>query len=265
MTTRNAHAGPVRGTGPLSCLGRVCAGVSLAALMGMPALAEDWQTNFTAYLFVPWSDLALETAGGASIETSADPSDLIQALEFGAMFAGESRKDNISLLYDIFYSGLGQSGTLSGPLGASVDVDVDMLLASFAVGYDLQRSDAGFAQVFGGLRYTSLQNTVAATGGGPIGGVADVEQDFDYFEPLVGFRARTRIGERTSLGGFLNVGGFGAGSELTVDSYIGVDYAISESRSANFGLRYLSIDYEGDSANLDMDMYGPVLGMSWRF
>lgn len=242
----------------------LCAALTAAAISS-PAAAEDWQTKFIAYLMLPWTDFAVTTPSGTTLETSANPVDLLEALEFGAMFAGETRKGKVSLLYDVFYSGLGTNGTLSGPLGSTYDVDVDLLLTSFAVGYDLKRSENDFSQVFGGFRYAAMDNALSVGGGGPVGITVGLEQDVDYFEPLIGFRAGTRIGPKTMLNGYIDVGGFGVGSELTWDGYIGIDHAISERTSAIFGARYLSIDYEGAAGDFDLELSGPVVGISWTF
>jgi hypothetical protein len=245
-----------------------CLSVALASVFlvsAEPVAAEEWRTNLTAYLLVPWVDFGVQTSGGATVDASADPGDVFESLDFGFMLAGDTRKGKTSLLYDVMYTDLGSDGTLSGPLSANVDVDLKMLLASFAVGYDVQRSDTSFAQVFGGARYVALENTTTLTGGGPVGAVVGINQDVDYFEPLIGVRGRTRVSDRMSLGGYVNVGGFGAGSELTWDTYVGLDYVLSDRMSANFGVRYISIDYEADNADIDMDMYGPVMGLTWRF
>lgn len=240
--------------------------VLLAALMGgAPASAEDWSTTFTAYGFLPWVDFGVQTAGGADLDVSADPSDLLDALEFGVMFAGDTHRDKVSILYDVFYTKLGSSGTLSGPLSSSVDTEVEMLLASLAVGYDLQRTETSFSQAFGGIRYVSIKNSVTVTGGGPIGGVVGIERDTDYFEPIIGVRGRTKVGERTSVGGYANIGGFGIGSEFTVDAYGGLEYAFTDRTSGTLGLRYIDIDYEDSGNQVDMRMVGPVVGVAWRF
>jgi len=47
--------------------------------------------------------------------------------------------------------------------------------------------------------------------------------------------------------------------------YAGLDYALSERFSTVAGFRYLSIDYHEHGAELDMDMYGPLLGMTVKF
>ena len=246
------------------CKRSICAALA-ALVVGGPVAAEDWSTTFKLYGFLPWADFGVQTAGGANLGVSADPSDLLDALEFGVMFAGDTHRDRTSILYDVFYTDLSSSGTLGGPLSSTVDSDVKLLLASLAVGYDLQRTDTSFSQVFGGIRYVSIKNSVTATGGGPIGIVVGIEQDTDYFEPIIGVRGHTKVGDRTSVGGYANIGGFGIGSEFTVDAYAGFDYAFTDRTSGTFGLRYIDIDYEDAGNQVDLRMVGPVVGVAWRF
>ena len=245
-----------------ACLAVVAAA---AALCSSAASAEDWTTDLKAYLFLPWADFGVETAGGATLETSLDPGDLVEALKFGLMFAGDTHRGKTSLLYDIFYTDLDFSGSLAAPVPVNVDTNMKLLLASFGVGYDLERTKTGFVQVFGGLRYVKLDNSVTLSGTGTPAAVVGLSRSDDYLEPLVGLRGRTQVGDRTSLGGYMNVGGFGVGSEFTFDGYVGLDYAISDTKIASAGVRYLSIDYEAGNADLDVDMLGPVIGLAWKF
>jgi opacity protein-like surface antigen len=71
--------------------------------------------------------------------------------------------------------------------------------------------------------------------------------------------------DQLSVGGFVDVGGFGAGSEFTWEIFGGIDYAISDRVSAVAGFRYISIDYEASAADVDLDTYGPVMGLTVRF
>jgi hypothetical protein len=229
------------------------------------ASAEDWKTDLKVYLFLPWADFGVETAVGARLDTSLDPGDLVEALKFGLMFAGDTRRGTTSLLYDIFYTDLEFAGSLAAPVPVNVDTNLKLLLASFGVGHDLERTESGFVQVFGGLRYVKLDNSVTLSGTGTPAAVVGVSRSDDYLEPLVGLRGRTQVGERTSLGGYMNVGGFGLGSEFTFDGYVGLDYAFSDTKTASVGVRYLSIDYEAANADLDVEMVGPVVGLAWSF
>jgi hypothetical protein len=44
-----------------------------------------------------------------------------------------------------------------------------------------------------------------------------------------------------------------------------VDYAVSDRISANAGFRYMSFDYDAGNADLDLEIYGPVVGITIKF
>ena len=230
-----------------------------------PAKADEWQKSITMYGLVPWLDVGVEADSGHTSDASADPGDIIDALDFTFMASGEFRKGKTSLLFDLMYTDLGSSGTLAGPTSGTIDVDTKMILASVAIGHDISHADSYMTQIFGGFRYVNLDTSITAVGGGPVGAGINADVNEDYFEPLVGIRGSKRINDRMSLVGIANIGGFGFGSDLTVDLYGWYQYSINEKMSANIGFRYISIDYSADNGDIDMDMYGPVFGITRKF
>lgn len=255
MSLRNRSAN-------FAALAAVLAGVG--AFTGA-AQADDWQNRVNLYLLVPWIDVGVTTNGGASTDTSADPGDVLSALDFGFMVAGEAKKGKFSLLYDVIYSDISGGGTLTGPFSSSVDVETKLLYTTIAAAYEVYEQGEQSLQILGGVRYVDFKTSVSVVGGGPIGAAASAEADVDWFDPVIGIRGRTPLNDRLMLGGYANVGGFGVGSELTYDLYGGVEYALNDRTSMNFGLRYISIEYESSNATIDMDQYGPVIGVTMKF
>ncbi len=239
--------------------------IASTAIIAPAAEAEEWQKSVTMYGLIPWLDIGVVADSGHSTTTSVDPGDIIDALDFTLMTAGEFRKGNTSLLFDLIYTDLGSGGTLTGPTAGSISVDTKMVIAAAAVGRDIFHDDSQMAQVFGGIRYVSMDTSISALGGGPVGAGVDADIKKDYFEPLIGIRGSKKINDRMSLVGNGNIGGFGVGSELTLDVYGGLQYAFSERWVGNLGFRYISIDYSASNGDIDMDMYGPVFGMTMKF
>jgi opacity protein-like surface antigen len=102
-------------------------------------------------------------------------------------------------------------------------------------------------------------------GGGPVGAGFDARIDRTWVDPVVGLRGRFEINETVSLAGFASIGGFGVGSDLSFDIFGGMEYAFSERFSASAGFRYMSFDYDGGNADLELEMYGPVFGITAHF
>lgn len=231
------------------------------------AEAQEYRNSLTFYGVIPWVDTELTGTGGNSVDSLAKPNDIIDALDFTYMIAGENRFRNskISFLHDVMYSNLGENGTLGGPFAGSASVDVEMLIATAALSYVLYEQDGKMLQGYGGVRYVSIETDISAAGGGPVGVGFDASLDKDWVDPIVGLRARVTVNDKVTLGGFANIGGFGAGSELSVDVFGGVEYAFTKRFSGNAGFRYTYIDYEGDRAELKLQQYGPLLGVTVRF
>ncbi|MFX0542450.1 hypothetical protein ACEWPM_012045 [Roseovarius sp. S4756] len=229
------------------------------------AMAQEYQNSVTLYGLVPWVDTEVTGSGGNSANSSAKPGDIIDALDFTYMVAGESRFGKFSLLYDAIYTDLGESGTLGGPFAGQTNVDVKMQLASAALGYALYEENGKLLQGYGGIRVVDVRTDVGLVGGGPVGAAFDARIDKTWVDPMIGLRGRIELNEKVSLGGFASIGGFGVGSDISYDIFGGFEYALSDRFSANAGFRYLSFDYDGDTADLELEMYGPVAGITLRF
>lgn len=240
--------------------------VLAAALVPAGAGAQELTGSVTLYGWLPWIDGEVTSkSSGVSAKTSISGGDVLDALKFAFMAAGEVHYGRIGFLHDTVYSELGTDGNLSGLFSSDIEVDTKMLLAINALSYRVYAQDGWLLEPFAGARYVDIETDVSIEGGGPLGLAASASVEVDYWEPVIGLRGRMPLTEKLSAGGFVNIGGFGAGSDFTWDVFAGLDYAFSERLSANAGFRYVSIDYDTSSAEIDLDTYGPVLGMTLRF
>ena len=67
------------------------------------------------------------------------------------------------------------------------------------------------------------------------------------------------------LRSLFQIGGFGAGSELTWDALGVIGYQFNDSISAVAGYRHLDVDYHDDGFVFDVELSGPVIGMTITF
>ena len=246
--------------------GAVAGLVLAAALLPSAAPADEWSGSATIYGWLPWLDLeATPDNGSGTTSVSLDPVDVLDALKFAFFAAGDVHYGRIGLLHDFIYTDLGSSGRLSGPFSSKVDVDVTMLIATTALGYQVYVEDGKLIEPFAGVRYVNIESDITIKGGGPPGLNKSADVDVDWWDPVIGVRGRAPLTEKLSAIGFADIGGFGAGSEFTWEVFGGLDYAFSPKFSANAGFRYLSIDYEGSKADIDLEVYGPVIGATLRF
>ena len=93
----------------------------------------------------------------------------------------------------------------------------------------------------------------------------DREVTVNSVDPIVGVRGHYPLGERFSVSGRADIGGFSVGSDLTWQVYGGVNYDFSDSFAGTIGYRYMSIDYEAERLTLDVNLQGPLIGVTYSF
>lgn len=98
-----------------------------------------------------------------------------------------------------------------------------------------------------------------ALGGGSQGG------NKDWVDPYVGVRVQHPLSDRWALTGYADVGGFGAGSDLTWQAAVGASYRISDRMNLKFGYRYLYVDYDKNGYVFEMTQDGLYVGLGIRF
>jgi len=244
------------------------AGLALVAAIGSSdyARAEEWSGSATLYGWFTWMDIeGTPDDGTGSVDVSLSLKDILEALKFTFMASGDLHYGRIGVLQDFVYSDLSFDGRLSGPFASKVDIDNKMLLSTTALGYQVYAEDGKLIEPFAGARYVSTKMDLTIKGGGPLGNKVKGFVDVDWWDPVIGVRGKMPLNEKLDASGFADIGGFGAGSKFTWEIYGGLDYNFTESLSTNAGFRYLSINYEGSDADLKLELYGPVLGLTLRF
>ncbi len=86
-------------------------------------------------------------------------------------------------------------------------------------------------------------------------------------DAIVGLRGHATFGDRFGVTGLADVGGFGIGSgaDLTWQVQGTLDYAFTERIIGRLGYRYMSIDYSDSDLAMDVNIYGPLIGLTWTF
>ncbi len=262
----------VAGPGDISWRRRAARSSALAALAliasaatAHDAGAQEIGGSVTVYGWLPAMDADTTSATGGGAGVSFSGKDIIGAINFAFMAAGEVHYGRFGLLQDLIYADLGGGGNLSGPFASKVNANLNMLISTTALSYRVYDQDGWLVEPFAGARYVDMETDVKIVGGGPLGLSRAVSIKESWWDPVIGVRGRAPITDRLSAGGFVDIGGFGAGSQFSWEVYGGLDYAITDRFSTVAGFRYLSIDYEDGGTELDLTTYGPVLGATLRF
>lgn len=244
--------------------------VLLLGVSGSPQPAHaEWQPGWTV---TPYGWLA---GIGGDISTPSDPDDgdtppllgteLDGGLEqLGFMFHAAYYDERWMAFADSVWANVSQSGQLTiGPVptGSRVRATIDGNIHTLAAGYRLTDwSDASLA-VYLGARHYDIDTRVDIAENllpEPITSSASL----DWTDAVIGLRWSQRLSARWHLAAHADVG-FG---DSDTSGQVAATIAYRFSRTSIIaGYRYLVLDAgSGDSA-VDLSMFGPLVGIGFRF
>ncbi|MET0582116.1 MAG: outer membrane beta-barrel protein [Pseudoxanthomonas sp.] len=213
---------------------------------------QRWQYEFSPYLWAAGveGDTRL---GPLSFDSSANFSDIVSKLDFGAMAAFEARRGRWGVLADAFYIKL--SDDRQGPQGK---INFDLTQQMYLLG-GTWRAFEGAAPVdlIAGLRYKYIKPRIDAPSGSR-------EHSQEALDPFIGVRASYPLNQRWSLVGHVDVGTYDGG-DWTWQLLAGAKYALSATRFVKFGYRRLETKYSTDRFETDTTLHGLYVGMGFRF
>jgi opacity protein-like surface antigen len=250
-------------------MSRLAAACFALAAASTPAAAQglpDWSGAATIYGWFPVIEGNQTGPDGRPI-VNLDAKDILEALDFAFFATGEARRDRWGLMGDFAYVDLSSDASARPPFTARAEVGTTVWFATLAGTWRLtgDGTNTTFVDVYGGVRYydASLDFDVRLLGDSVR---RSIDGDANWVDPILGVKGRYVLGERWSAYGFLDAGGFGidGASDLSWQAYTGVNYLFSEKFAGNLGYRYMSIDYD-DDIRIDVDIHGPVLGLTYRF
>jgi hypothetical protein len=222
------------------------------------AQSTEWERTLLIYLLGAGID-GESQVGSTVANIDQSFGDIIENLEAGGMGAFRARKGPWAHTIDAMYSGLGAEASTSG---VSVDVDVDQLIASYDIGYEIAEN----LQVLAGVRYNAIDVDLAVRAGTAS---FRASGDKDWVDPYVGLSSTLVLTDTLALSVRGDIGGFDVGSKFAWQAVVLLDWRFSETFLAAFGYRILDTDYEDGSGasffRYDVTMSGPAIGIGWRF
>jgi opacity protein-like surface antigen len=92
-----------------------------------------------------------------------------------------------------------------------------------------------------------------------------VKPTMSWTDPVLALRYATRISGNWGASFYGDVGGFGAGSQLTWQLLGTVDYNITNSTTMRLGYRHMQVEHRKAGTDLDIGLSGPIIAATFRF
>lgn len=237
-----------------------------------PVVVEPaFRFEFTPYFWVAHVDgtttIDSVRRPGASItaDFSMSIGDILSNLDgIPFMGAGELRIGRFGLAFDLIYVPLGTDFSTPRDLlfqGGNATLKQTVLQA---VGfYRIFEDGVQGIDIGAGARYYNFRIGLDLNPG--LLPAESASRTFSWTDPIVAARYRVQFAPQWLLTLYGDIGGFGAGSELSWQLIGTIDYRLTENIDLRIGYRHLQFDRQGDRAELDMSMSGPILGATIRF
>ena len=237
--------------------------VVVAPAASSPATWEQgWTGQATLYAWLPVINGSQEGPNGEPL-VDLDTADVLSSLDMAFMGSAAFQKDRFGILLDAVYARLSTDGQwVQERVGTQTKTTVGFYTA--ALSYRLLDDGRGYMDVYGGARYfdTSVEFKIGTANLGQ----ASFTKDLTWTDAIVGVRGGYTVNDRWSLHGFADYGGFDGADDQSWELYGGANYAFNEHWDGVLGYRYVSIEKRvTDRAALDIDIQGPVLGVTYRF
>ena len=243
-----------------------CWASSAAAAQNMDT--DKWQFDLTLYLWATDIGGTVNPSDGGTLsgrDFDIDITDIIDNLNMTFMGGLEARRNKWSFIADAVYLGVGNDKdttlpTKSGaPVNANVDLDLDTWILTGAVGYDVFQGEKGKLAVVGGVRYATMNVDVTVNAQGiPI----DRSNSENLLDGIVGVRGVINLNEDWYLPYYADIGA--GDSDLTWQMLAGIGYRFGWG-DIKLVYRYLGYNLEDDRLLSDLNIYGPALGVVFRF
>jgi hypothetical protein len=235
--------------------------------------AGPWQFELTPYVWGSAMKGDVSSGPLPRIATDMSFSDILHALDFGAMGAFEARRGRWGVLFDAVYMKISTAGTATrttpGPLGATLtagaDLEMKQTMLAAGAGYRVVEGRSP-VDMIGGLRYNRVEaNAVVNASLFAMAGTVARGAGERWVDPYVGARVQHTISNRWTLVAYGDVGGFGIGSDLAWQALFGANYDFSKTVSGKLGYRVVAADYDKGGFLYDMTNSGAYVGVGFRF
>ncbi len=223
---------------------------------------KEWEFAVAPYLFLSGISGTVG-ADGRTLPIDLSVGDVLSHFKAGFMGTFEARRGRLVIVNDLIWVKLTQENVTPGSLYDTSKVSVNMTIYNPSAGVRVAESKVGSLDILGGLRVTSVKNTLSATSG--ILPSFSVSARKTWAAPVVGGHGLMNLSPKIYLSTIFDIGR-GFGTHVTGQAYGGLGYRVNPKVSLVGGYRYLKNDYSDDSGFVyDTSMQGLIMGAKFAF
>ena len=240
---------------------RLVLAAALVLDLALPTAAQERVFQLTPYLWgTGVGGTVTPVAGGPTLRFEEGLGDILEDLDAAYFLSGLFRQDRIVLLGDVSASRSSRAGRVPGA-GLPVEGRLEQSSLTLAAGYRALDSERATVDYLVGLRHWDIEARATT----PVPGLAG-RLSADFTDPILAARTTIRLGQRWSMIGYADIGGFGVGSDVTAQIVATFNWQAREGLFLSVGYRHLYVDYDtGGGAGFQGSFSGPLLGMSLQF
>jgi hypothetical protein len=254
-----AAADPLTASDPVVPVAAPSASALTTSAVAPPSAASesDWHFAISPYLWVPWVYGSVG-ANGFNFHYYASPDELFSHFRFGLLGLFDTRYKRIVMPLDMIWLRLGDDRALPlSPTGTVANVKLDMFILTPKIGYRVIDTKMIKIDALAGIRYWHVGQNLQFTTN-----TLNFSASQNWVDPLVGGRITGNLSEKASVVVAGDVGGWGTGSQLdySVGAFLG--YRIKPAIALQAGYRYMSVDYTNGDRLLNLNISGPIIGVT---
>lgn len=140
---------------------------------------------------------------------------------------------------------------------------VTATMGSILGAYRIMEDDRNALDLAAGVRPWSISTRLSLNQGAL--SARTLKNTASWTDPVLGLRYSRRLGGRWTATFYGDVGGFGAGSDLTWQVVGTVDYRVSNLVSLRAGYRHMQVEHSRRGTDVDIGLSGPILAVAFRF
>jgi len=221
--------------------------------------SEKWEWNLAPYVW------AVGMKGDLTVKNLEVPlnlkfGDVVENVNIGVMLHAEAKKNRWSIMTDIFYAKINQNEFPEQVLmDLNTEITITQKMIELGGAYTFTELNTFKMDFLLGARYFSLNTEIDADN------LSAIVIEENFIDPFVGVRFINHW-NKFSLGGRIDVGGFGVGSEVSYKYNVGAGYQFTELFKLDIGYQVYNPRYENNNQDLiyDLASQGFILGGNFR-